>query len=56
MIAFILRILVGFIHNHKWEEVSEGQAYMDAWERRPMRSIKLKCSKCGEIKSKLIGA
>lgn len=41
---------------HQWFIKREGLPYIDAWERRPMKTIIMQCRCCKDIKEKKIGA
>jgi hypothetical protein len=56
MLGNLYRFIVGNFHIHKWEVHSQSHAFYDAWERRPVRAIVLRCSHCGALKEKKMGA
>ena len=56
MLGSIYRFIVGNFHKHEWEVISNGIPFIDAWERRPMRSMALRCKHCGNVMERKIGA
>jgi hypothetical protein len=55
MLGILYRLLVGTFHTHHWQVYSMGQVYYDPFVRHEVRTILLRCSKCGTIKEKVVG-
>ena len=51
-----MSFLSWLFHSHCWEILEEGRTYIDAWERRPMKALVMRCSMCGELTERQIGA